>query len=81
MLQGVAVEGFRNPLSDLVSHWRKDSFTWEISLESPWTYFRSLALGQLFPIIYSAVPARYCVILEGNFSEGTCGSFGVFSSD
>lgn len=78
---GCCSGGFRNPLSELVSHWRKDSFTWEISLESSWTHFRSLVPGQLFPIIYSVVPAGNCVILEGSFNEGSCGSFRVFSYD
>ena len=73
--------GFRNPLSELVSHWRKDSFSWEISLEGSWTYFIYLAPGQLFPIIYSIVPASNCIILEESFSEGSCGSFGLFSYD
>ena len=78
---GCCSGGLRNPLSELVSHRRKDSFSWENILEGYWTYFRSLELGQLFPIIYSIVLVGNCVILEGSFREGSCGSFGVFSCD
>ena len=78
---GCCSGGFRNPLFELVSHWRKDSLSWEIILEGSWTYFRSLASSQLFPIISSIVPAGNCAIFQGNLSEGSCGSFGVFSCD
>ena len=78
---GCSIGGARNPLSQLFSRRRKVSFSREISLESSWEYFIYLALGHIFPIIYNAVPARDCVILEGSFSEGSCGSFGVFSCD
>ena len=78
---GSSSGGVRNPLSELFSHRRKVSFSWEIILESSWAYFRYLASLHLFPIIFSVVPARDCVILEGSLSEGSYGSFGVFSYD
>ena len=78
---GCCSGGVKNPFSELVSHRRKVSFSWEICLEISWACLRYLALGQLFPIISNIVPARDCIILEGNFSEGSCGSFGVFSCD
>ena len=78
---GCSSGGVRIPLPELFSHRRKVSFSWEICLESYWAHFRSLALGHTFPIISSTIPARDCIILEGSFSEGSCGSFGEFSCD
>ena len=76
---GCCSGGLRNPLPELVFHRREDSFSWDISKEGFWAHFRSLELGQPIPIIYSAVSVGNCVILEGNFRRGSCGSFGVFS--
>ena len=75
---GCSSGGLRNPLSELVFHRRKDSFSWEIRKEGLWAHFRYLAPEKTIPIIYNAVLVGNCIILEGNFRGGSIGSFRVF---